>query len=206
MVAWALRSDGWYLRSDIVWHKPNCMPESVKDRPTRAHEFVFLLSKRARYHYDVDAIRERVKDSSRKRWKPGAMWNGERQRDDPEGRENSMIPEQMVHPRGRNKRSVWSIATRGFRGAHFATFPKELVRPCVLAGCPSGGAVLDPFAGTGTVGLVCRETGRDFLGIELNRGYVRMAEDRLNTACAQSESLPEPSFVDTEINTDRRIR
>ncbi len=144
-LALALQADGWYLRSDIIWHKPNCQPESVKDRPTRAHEYLFLLSKAEGYLYRHDAIRE--------------MTNG--------------------RGRLRNRRTVWSINTEAFHGAHFATFPPGLVELCVLAGSDSGDTVLDPFFGSGTVGQVCLGLRRKFVGIELKEEYVRLAEQRL---------------------------
>ncbi len=144
-LAFRLQQDGWYLRADVIWHKPNCIPESVKDRPTCAHEYVFLFSKSERYFYDYQAVMEA--------------------RDDGRGR--------------RNLRSVWSIPTRPFPGAHFATFPPELVVPCISAGSRIGDYVLDPFLGSGTVGLVAHRLGRRFIGIELNPEYARMAESRI---------------------------
>jgi DNA modification methylase len=144
-LALALQADGWYLRSDIVWNKPNCQPESVKDRPTRAHEYIFLMSKAESYYYNFEAIRE-----------PSA--NGQ----DP-----------------KNRRTVWNINTNGYHGAHFAVFPPELVRLCLLAGSKPGAMVLDPFFGTGTVGLVCREYQRRCVGIELNPSYVKLALERV---------------------------
>lgn len=141
-LALALQQDGWYLRSDVIWEKPNAMPESVKDRPTRCHEYLFLLSKSERYYYDYKAIRD---------------------------------------GNGRNKRSVWSINTQGFSGAHFATFPPKLIEPCILAGSRSDDYVLDPFFGSGTVGVVCQDLGRKYIGIELNPEYVQMALDRVRS-------------------------
>jgi len=144
-MALALQRDGWYLRSEIIWHKPNCQPESVKDRPTRAHEHLFLLSKGEQYYYDHEAIKE-----------PSNGASG-----------------------GRNRRSVWSINTEPFPAAHFATFPQELVQPCILAGTAPGEFVLDPFFGSGTLGLVALRLGRSFVGIELNQEYVDIALQRL---------------------------
>ncbi|MCC7494557.1 MAG: site-specific DNA-methyltransferase [Fimbriimonadaceae bacterium] len=144
-VAFALQADGWYLRSDIVWFKPNCQPESVKDRPTRSHEYVFLLSKSERYYYDQEAVRE-VGST-------GGSW--------------------------RNRRSVWAVHTEPFPEAHFATFPPKLVEPCLLAGSATGDTVLDPFFGSGTVGLVCQALDRGCLGIELNPAYAALARERL---------------------------
>lgn len=176
-VAFALQEDGWYLRSDIIWHKPNAMPESVKDRPTKAHEYIFLLAKSEKYYYDYEAILEDFADERKgnpgkyKRRKvvanrndPGfSMWNED-------GR-----------AKGRNKRTVWSVSTKPFRGAHFAVFPPDLIEPCILAGCPEGGIVLDPFFGSGTTGLVALKHNRNFLGIELNADYIELAKQRLET-------------------------
>jgi len=146
-VALALQADGWYLRSDIIWHKPNPIPESVKDRPTKAHEYIFLLSKSPRYYYDYEAIKEPV------------------------------TSKQLGSTR--NRRSVWTVPTRPFPEAHFATFPPELIEPCVLAGCPIGGVVLDPFVGSGTTLLVATRHHRRSIGIELNPEYIKIAERRL---------------------------
>lgn len=141
-LALALQADGWYLRSDIVWNKPNAMPESVKDRPTRSHEYVFMFAKNERYYYDYQAIKEH----------------------------------------GRNKRTVWSINTAPFADAHFATFPPALIEPCIHASTQENDFVLDPFFGSGTVGVVCQELKRRFIGIELNGDYVKIANNRLNIA------------------------
>lgn len=139
-LAFALQKAGWYLRSDIIWEKPNCMPESVKDRPTRAHEYVFLFSKSLKYYYDYESVRE---------------------------------------PSGRNRRTIWSIPTDPFPGAHFATFPQKLVEPCILAGSQPDDWVLDPFFGSGTVGVVCEQQHRNYVGIELNPEYVNIAVERV---------------------------
>lgn len=177
MLAFALRADGWYLRQDIIWAKPNPMPESVRDRCTRSHEYLFLLTKSSRYYYDAAAIKEPAKLQTVKMpdgWdtRPGAHgqhgWQGRQK-----GKPNAAT---VV---GRNKRDVWTITTRGYPGAHFATFPPKLVEPCVLAGCPPTGVVLDPFAGSGTVLQVARDHGRQGWGIELNAGYCALAVDRL---------------------------
>jgi site-specific DNA-methyltransferase (cytosine-N4-specific) len=151
-VAFALQADGWYLRSDIIWHKPNPMPESVTDRPTKSHEYLFLLTKNAKYYYDHEAIKEQSVMTSA----------GSAQRDT------------------RNKRDVWIINTKPFKGAHFAVMPEALVEPCILAGSASGDTVLDPFAGSGTVGVVAKRHGRKFVGVELNPEYAEMAEQRIN--------------------------
>jgi DNA modification methylase len=146
-VAFALQADGWYLRSDIIWHKPNPMPESCRDRPTKAHEYVFLLAKSARYAYDAGAIREAVQVSTIERSRYGQLAGD--------------------NETGRNKRSVWTIPTLPYSGAHFATMPEALVEPCILAGCPVGGLVLDPFLGSGTVGAVAERLGRRWVGCDL---------------------------------------
>jgi DNA modification methylase len=186
-VAFALRADGWYLRSDVIWAKPNPMPESVRDRPTKAHEYVFLLAKAPRYYYDAAAIREAFADAR--------MGNPGTYRKTSETERSGINTDRGdlgfvgagggwsggAARGGRNKRSVWTVAPRPFPGAHFATFPPELIEPCVLAGSPEGGTVLDPFAGAGTTGLVARRHGRDFVGIELNEAYAAMARERIET-------------------------
>lgn len=188
-VAIALCDDGWYLRSEIVWVKPNPMPESVTDRPTSATERIYLLAKSARYYYDADAIRE---DAKWERWgkqNPGEWANA--------------VPSKagMVQARtkaelhlrwkgeGRNVRNWWPIPTESYDGAHFATYPQELVRLCILAGCPEGGVVLDPFFGSGTTGVVARRHGRRTVGIELNPDYCALASKRLG----QQSLLAEPA-------------
>jgi DNA modification methylase len=197
-VAFALQADGWWLRSDIVWAKPNPMPESITDRPTRSHEYLFLLTKSARYFYDSDAIREPhtwngqnyYADQTQQRTIRGFDTRpaipGERERrsktagEGPHagGRRQAPEPgeEGAFHPLGRNKRSVWTIATQPYRGAHFATFPEDLVRPCILAGCPKGGLVMDPFAGSGTVGKVAIELGRSAVLADIE--YTEQARKR----------------------------
>lgn len=229
-LAFALQADGWYLRSEIIWHKPNCMPESVMDRPTVAHERIFLISKSLRYFYDADAISEpcasgpsdlrkmmerkpridakhfhadpgklakanRSTNIGKKRGVGGLRFaigrmfkdhdaahlsrSGNKKRSF-EGRLSHVghgVPWEGLR---RNKRSVWSVATEPFKGAHFATFPKKLVEPCILAGCPEGGTVLDPFAGSGTVGQVAHELGRGAILIELNGEYLGLIRERLD--------------------------
>lgn len=141
-VAFALQADGWYLRQDIIWHKPNPMPESVQDRCTKSHEYIFLLSKNPKYYFDNEAIKE------------------------------------DAEPEKRNKRSVWTITTKPFKGAHFAVFPPDLIEPCILAGCPKDGVVLDPFMGSGTTGMVAQQLGRKWIGCELNAEYISMQKNR----------------------------
>lgn len=145
-VAFALQADGWYLRQDIIWHKPNPMPEPVKDRCTKSHEYIFLMSKSPKYYYDADAVSVHTDSGTS------------------------------------NKRDVWTVNTQPFKGAHFATFPRKLIEPCILAGSKVGDTILDPFTGSGTTGLVSVENGRHFLGVELNPEYKKLAEQRINTA------------------------
>lgn len=174
MVAFALRADGWYLRSDIIWAKPNPMPESVTDRPTRAHEQIFLLSKSPRYFYDADAIREDAVYESDARHLRLDRTQTEGRIGGSDSRLTTGNP-----TNGRNKRDVWTVTTQPFAGAHFATFPPKLIEPCILAGAPEGGVVLDPFAGAGTTGLVALRHNRSFVGCELNPEYAELARDRI---------------------------
>lgn len=202
LVAFALQADGWWLRQDIVWSKPNPMPESVTDRCTKAHEYLFLLSKSARYHFDAAAIAEDMAPASTSRLAqdveaqagsdrvPGKT-NGAMKAVG--GRRRGMTPRHTPYTSscdqsgldnvsrgdGRNKRSVWTVATQPFSEAHFATFPPALIEPCVLAGCPAGGIVLDPFGGAGTTGMVADRLGRNAILIELNPEYAEMAERRI---------------------------
>jgi DNA modification methylase len=172
-VAFALQADGWHLRSDIIWEKPNCMPESVKDRPTRSHEYIFLLTKGGRYYYDHGAIAEpAVSGENRGGGRKTQMLVAG------EGAKNDGFAERWQPSGLRNKRSVWRVATQPFEGAHFAVFPPKLIRPCVLAGCPFGGTILDPFGGSGTTALVAEELGRHAILIELNDQYMHLARER----------------------------
>ena len=183
-VAFALQADGWYLRSDIIWSKPNPMPESATDRPTKAHEYVFLLTKRPRYYYDADAIREATgSEVSWDTWqktrnlKIEGDTHGDLQRGVNGGfgaKENS-----FSHPNGRNKRTVWEIATQPYPEAHFATYPEKLVEPCILAGCPQDGVVLDPFVGSGTTLAVAQRLGRKAIGADLSAEYLDLAAKRI---------------------------
>ncbi|RZI25022.1 site-specific DNA-methyltransferase [Pseudomonas sp. 770NI] len=212
-LAFALQDDGWYLRQDIIWHKPNPMPESTRDRCTKSHEYLFLLSKSPRYYYDQDAIKEPVALSSIARLsqdiaqqfgsdrvpgKSNGPMKAVRNKRNSFKRENSKreqtIPGQSMGTHRpereesswpldtRNKRSVWSVPTVGFKGAHFATFPPDLIRPCILAGAPRGGVVLDPFGGAGTTAVVAMEEGRRSILCELNPEYAEMAERRVASA------------------------
>jgi site-specific DNA-methyltransferase (cytosine-N4-specific) len=244
-VALALQADGWWLRSDIVWHKTNPMPESVTDRPTKAHEYLFLLAKSEHYHYDANAIREPASPDTHARYsrgrsdahkwadggpgnqtiatnKPGSLfaktpagWHqGSRAMGSaPRDRRSAGVNPKCAEPGAgikqnrsfsaavkdvvewRNKRSVWTLSTQPFKGAHFATFPEKLVEPCILAGCPAGGTVLDPFAGSGTVGVIALRHGRNFLGIELNPTYCEMAEARIEASLA----FPQPQLMEASV-------
>lgn len=175
--AMALQADGWWLRQDIIWSKPNPMPESVKDRCTKAHEYIFLLSKSERYHYDASAIAEPAKFPEG----PGNMEGSKyvtAAAGDPKHRTKAGLAK-IGASEIRNKRSVWEVTTIAFSEAHFATFPPGLIEPCILAGCPKGGTVLDPFGGAGTTGLVADRLGRDAILIEINPEYAAMAERRI---------------------------
>lgn len=175
MVAFALRTDGWYLRQDIIWHKPNPMPESVTDRCTKSHEYIFLMSKNGSYYYNADAIKEKAIHAQDPRAGFGRLhYRGKRQGQEGTGQENVVT---IVEDR--NKRSVWTVTTKPFSGAHFATFPEDLILPCILAGCPQGGVVLDPFMGAGTTALVAKKNGCQYVGCELNPEYINIAEKRL---------------------------
>lgn len=210
-LAFALQADGWCLRSDIIWHKSNPMPESVTDRPTRAHEYIFLFSKSARYYYDADAIREPIKPKTlttygcsvksskgndalggvkADNWARSITVRGPKLRSTDKQRGHSRrhagfnarwdaMTKAEQQAMGANKRDVWTVGTRPYRGAHFATFPPALIEPCILAGCPTGGVILDPFMGAGTVGVVARRHSRHYLGIELNTEYIALAEARI---------------------------
>ena len=188
-VALALAEDGWLLRSDIVWQKPNAMPSSVKNRPTPDHEYVFLLTRSARYHYDADAIREpHVTFTEQSRMRGGRRHLGKRG-GTPEAGKNGGDHnlhdgrwDQAFHPAGRNKRTVWSVPLGKCREAHFAVFPEALIEPCIRAGCPPRGVVLDPFIGAGTTAIVSRRLGRRFVGFELVPEYVELAERRIAAA------------------------
>ena len=203
MLAFALRADGWYLRQDIIWHKPNPMPESVKDRCTKSHEYIFLLTKSARYYYDADAIREPYAPASLPRalrgvsednkWQAGAPGSTAHTMSQPrENRRKEWEKEHggggsgfaghsgyvdangrlLVNPAGRNKRTVWTVTTKPYKGAHYATFPPDLIKPMILAGCPKGGIVLDPFVGSGTTVATAIKLGRKGIGIDLNIKYL----------------------------------
>jgi site-specific DNA-methyltransferase (adenine-specific) len=195
-VALALQDAGWHLRADIIWHKPNAMPSSVRTRPTTDHEYLFLLSKSASYHYDADAIREpHVTFTERSRMRGGRGHFGkragtpERGKNQGNGNLHDARWDEYFHPAGRNRRTVWSVPLGKFREAHFAVFPEALIEPCVKAGCPPGGVVLDPFMGSGTTAVVCRRLGRHFLGFELIPEYVELARRRLAGSATRSDHL-----------------
>jgi DNA modification methylase len=183
-VAFALQTDGWYLRQDIIWHKPNPMPESVTDRCTKGHEYIFLLSKSPKYYFDHEAIKypsknptdDRGARGNRKRF-PTALISG--------------IRASGVYPMA-NKRSVWTVNTKPYKGAHFATFPPDLIEPCILAGAPKNGVVLDPFVGSGTTAAVAKKFGRHYVGIELNPVYVRLARERCVRRSLPWDRNPQP--------------
>lgn len=204
LLAFALRADGWYLRQDIIWQKPNCMPESVRDRCTKSHEYIFLLSKKARYYYDAEAISEPITGSSTKRYMQNleAQKGSDRLKNKTNGNMKAALPrfggrkygedsrEEARTKSGReyiptlrkNKRDVWTIATASHKGAHFAVYPEKLVRPCILAGSRPGDTVLDPFTGSGTTGAVAVQEGRDFIGMEINPEYFKMSVNRITEA------------------------
>ena len=175
-VAFALQADGWYLRQDIIWAKPNPMPESVQDRCTKAHEYIFLLTKSPKYFYDIDAIKEKA---------VGERWGGNKPMNINNSKDKKNIHNELTRKRDmefemRNKRSVWTITTKPYKEAHFATYPIELPTYCIKAGCPEGGIVLDPFFGSGTTGLAAQEHNRHWVGIELNEEYIEIAHRRLS--------------------------
>jgi len=188
-VALGLVDDGWILRSDIVWHKPNAMPSSVKSRPTTDHEYIFLLTNSADYFYDADAIREPHVTFTEKSRMKGGRKHFHQRGGTPESGKNAGDSnlhdarwDQAFHPKGRNKRTVWSISLSKFREAHFAVFPESLVETCIRAGCPEGGVVLDPFLGSGTTALVAKRWGRRFIGIDCVEEYCKMARKRIKKA------------------------
>lgn len=172
-VAFALQADGWTLRQDIIWHKPNPMPESVTDRCTKAHEYIFLMSKSQKYYYDNEAIKE----PSTGKWNSTKGFNKDGQ--SARNIEGRIGERDNIEQSGRNKRSVWTITTKPFKEAHFATFPPQLIEPCVKAGSKAGDTILDPFSGAGTTGLVAFQHEREFIGIELNPEYAEIAKRRI---------------------------
>ena len=186
MLAFALRADGWYLRQDIIWHKPNPMPESVRDRCTKAHEYIFLLSKNKRYYYNNEAIKEPAKDWGTRDRSKGKYHNEGTGLQPHSGLEKS-------YPT-KNKRSVWSITNKPYRGSHFAVFPPDLIEPCIKAGSEEGDIVLDPFMGSGTTAMVAKSLGRDYIGCELHEDYGNLIQKRLNEYRPVKEVSQEPSI------------
>lgn len=202
MVAFALRADGWYLRQDIIWHKPNPMPESVRDRCTKAHEYVFLLSKGPRYFYDHEAAKEpATSGDTRKPHGRGQSSVGGRTasgaRGGPQKNEGGLLL--------RNRRSVWTVATKPYKGAHFATFPPDLIEPCILAGSPKGGTVLDPFGGSGTTAGVALAHGRRAVLCELSPEYAELVPDRIGDILARYGKQPQSVRVPTDREADALI-
>ena len=183
MLAFALRSQGWYLRQDIIWHKANPMPESVTDRCTKSHEYIFLLSKSQKYYFDYESIMEPCADQERNNFQSGSRTNGinkDRNDNDLGERSKTWKPKTIDNQKVRNKRDVWEVNTKPCKEAHFATYPFELIKPCILAGCPENGIVLDPFMGSGTTAIVARSLNRNYLGVELNPEYIKIAHKRLD--------------------------
>jgi DNA modification methylase len=176
MVAMALQSDGWILRQDIIWNKTNAQPEPVKDRCVMSHEYIFLLSKSPKYYFDYEAIKE---PAAMNRWGGKKPMNTQNSKDK-EGVFKGLTRERDMMPEMRNKRSVWSVPTRPFAGAHMAVFPPALIEPCVLAGAPVGGVVMDIFIGSGTTALVAKKLGRQWIGIEIKQEYADMAQKRID--------------------------
>jgi len=174
MLAFALRADGWYLRQDIIWHKPNPMPESVTDRCTKAHEYIFLLSKSPKYYYDHEAIKEEAISKSE-----GIRFGGNKYGDNDDPKYATKSGNVSKEYDKANKRSVWTVPVKPYAGAHFAVFPTELIEPCIFAGAPTGGIVLDPFMGSGTTAQVAQTLGRKYLGCELNHDYKALQDKRL---------------------------
>ena len=193
MLAFALRKDGWYLRQDIIWNKPNPLPESVKDRCTKSHEYVFLLSKKGKYYYDADAIKELASYNTHERIakakkghksNPNKIKGGIRPRKPANSgvsiiNNSSFDADMSVMPYTRNKRSVWSVTIQPCKEAHFAIYPEKLIEPMILAGCPKNGIVIDPFMGAGTTAIVAKCLNRNFIGIELNQKYIDIANKRI---------------------------
>lgn len=207
MLAFALRADGWYLRQDIIWAKPNPMPESVRDRCTKSHEYIFLFSKSPHYYFDAESIAEPVTESTKKRLHqdiehqegssrvPGKTngtmkavaprYGGKKYTENPDTFFRTKSGNAYEFHERRNKRDVWTVSTRPFKEAHFATFPPELIKPCILAGCPEGGTVLDPFMGSGTTLVTANELNRNCIGFDINPEYCAMSNERRFQAMAQ---------------------
>ena len=202
-VAFALQQDGWYLRQDIIWHKPNPMPESVKDRCTKAHEYIFLLSKSPKYYFDNEAIKEDSKyyGKDKRSDKGNIRYEGKRTSNKDSKAQQSFV---TINPK-KNKRSVWTVTTKPFKGAHFATFPMDLIEPCVLSGCPENGTVLDPFGGSGTTGIVASNHNRKAVLIELNTEYIEIAKQRIQDQGGLFTDLEIISGDSKVLNGDSRV-
>ena len=180
-LAFSLRAKGWYLRSDIIWHKTNCLPESVKDRPTKCYEHIFLLSKSRKYYYDYKAVQEPLKQVSKERYKRGRSAESKYAREGMQKNING-VREDSSHfdQEYKRKRDVWEVSTNTFKmDEHFAMYPEKLIEPCILAGSEKGGIVLDPFFGSGTTGVVAKKHGREYIGIDINAKYCELAEKRI---------------------------
>ena len=190
MLAFALRADGWYLRQDIIWHKPNPMPESVKDRCTKAHEYIFLLSKNKKYYYDHEAIKEKAVGE---RWGGNTPINMNNTKDTDNQFSGLTRPRKMVYDK-RNKRSVWKVTTRPYKEAHFAVYPPELIIDCIKAGSEEGDCILDPFMGSGTTAMVAKSLGRDYIGCELHEDYGNLIQKRIEEYHPVEEVSQEPTI------------
>ncbi|MEQ3347608.1 DNA-methyltransferase, partial [Peptoniphilus senegalensis] len=185
-LALKLREDGWYLRSDIIWHKENAMPESCRDRPSRSYEHIFLLSKARKYFYNFDAMKEPIKEISKKRYMR-ARGKDNKYLQEGTGAKRQSINEAREYgeyigdnvPKFRNNRDIWTINTSAFKGKHYAVFPPKLVELCIKAGCPKKGLILDPFMGSGTVGMVAIRMDREYIGIDINKDYCQIAKERI---------------------------
>lgn len=188
MLAFALRADGWYLRQDIIWQKPNPMPESVRDRCTKSHEYIFLLSKSQQYFFNHDAMKEQAVLPAVEKREKQPRYGGKKYTETPDKFNRTKSGNAYDYTGYRNRRDVWSVTTQPFAGAHFAVFPEKLVEPCVLAGSPADGTVLDCFNGSGTTGVVCAKSGRNYIGIELNPEYVVLSNDRIAAAMQEVEA------------------
>ena len=175
MLAFALRQDGWYLRQDIIWHKPNPMPESVKDRCTKSHEYIFLLSKNKKYYYDHESIKEKAVGE---RWGGNTPINLDKSKDKDNTFSGLTRPRKMIYDK-RNKRSVWTVTNKPYKGSHFAVFPPELIEPCILAGSEKNDIILDPFMGSGTTAMVAKMLDRYYIGCELHEDYGNLIQERV---------------------------
>jgi len=182
MLAFALRADGWWLRQDIIWNKPNPMPESVKDRCTKSHEYIFLLSKSKQYYYDNEAIKEPVKQD----WGTRDRTNGKYHNPGTGLAPHSGLSKSYDR---KNKRSVWTVTNKPYKGAHFACFPPDLIEPCILAGSREGDIVLDPFMGSGTTAMVAKKHNRNYLGCELHEDYASLQTDRIDSIPSQLPAI-----------------